>query len=462
MKEKYDNNETYHLILTGGPGTGKSEVIKGIKAIYQPHELLVTATTGVAAANIHASTVYSELGLPVKSLRNHPLDKDAAKKLQQKLKGVKCIIVDEFSFMGQKTLAWLHKRCVTATGSAHDVPFGNMSIILVGDIWQLPPVAAKALWKQPNPKKPLCMEGYVLYKHTFKACVYLTKNERIQEGMTDKEKQAAQKFATILAQLKCGQVSFKQYQSLVPYFTVNNPTKKNDNKWNNCIRLFATNEKRRSYNIQKLKELRTPVARIAATHFPVARRKKLEKIGSEEFMGLETELILRVGSRIMYRINTCTKAGLANSSMGTVVAICYKTGAPPELPDFIVVEFDNYTGPQWSKNQNDGIDRKKWVPIIPITVFHDRIRSYGRRQLPINVSFGITIHKSQSLTLEKSVLDIGTKAVRGLSYVAYSRHRNLKDSLVEPFPYSRLSKEASLKGFADLKVEDARLKKLTL
>ena len=465
VKEKYDNNETYHLILTGGPGTGKSEVIKGIKAIYQPHELLVTATTGVAAANINATTIHSELRLPVKSLRNHPLDKDAAKKLQAKLKGVKCIIVDEFSFMGQKTLAWLHKRCVTATGSAYDVAFGNISIILVGDIWQLPPVAAKALWKQPSLIKPphaLCIEGYVLYKHTFKACVYLTKNERIQEGMTDKAKKKAEDFATVLEKLKTGDVEFEDYNKLfVPYFKGNHPQGKQDN-FKNCIRLFATNVKRRSYNNKKLKELRTPVARIKAEHSPKTKGRKLEKIESEEFMGLESELILRVGSRVMYKINTCTKAGLANSSMGTVVAICYKTGVPPALPDFIVVDFDDYSGPRWCENQNDGIDRRKWVPVVPVTRLHDSIKTYARRQLPITVSFGITIHKSQSLTLEKSILDIGTKAVRGLSYVAYSRHRNLKDSLVEPFPYSRLLKEASLKGFADLKAEDARLKKLTL
>ena len=179
-------------------------------------------------------------------------------------------------------------------------------------------------------------------------------------------------------------------------------------------------------------------------------------------MGLESELILRVGSRVMYKINTCTKAGLANSSMGTVVAICYKSEVPPALPDFIVVDFDDYSGPRWCENENDGIDRRRWVPIIPVTRNHDSIKTYVRRQLPITVSFGITVHKSQSLTLKESVLDIGNKATRGLSYVAYSRHRNLEDSLVEPFSYERLRKEKVSKSFESLRKEDGRLRKIAL
>ena len=275
IREKYNNNETYHLIITGGPGTGKSEVIKGIRCIYKPHELLVTATTGVAVANIHATTIHSELQLPVRSLRNHALKGVAAKNLQIKLKGVKCIIVDEYSFIGQKTLAWLHKRCVTGTGSETNASFGNISIILVGDIWQLPPVGDTPLWIRPVPTKTSAsrIEGYILYREAFKQCVYLTKNERIQKGMSDKAKKKAEDFETMLGKLKIGDVQLEDYKKLfVPYFKGNHPQEKEE-RFKNCIRLFPTNEKRSSYNNKKLKELRTPVARIKAEHIPKTKGK---------------------------------------------------------------------------------------------------------------------------------------------------------------------------------------------
>ena len=46
--------------------------------------------------------------------------------------------------------AWINRRCKQATGNL-TVPFGGMSIILVGDIAQLPPVTDQVLYHtRPN------------------------------------------------------------------------------------------------------------------------------------------------------------------------------------------------------------------------------------------------------------------------------------------------------------------------
>ena len=51
------------------------------------------------------------------------------------------------------------------------------------------------------------------------------------------------------------------------------------------------------------------------------------QIEPKDFSGLQAELFLAPGARVMLRQNLWTEAGLANGSMGTVVDIVYKPGA---------------------------------------------------------------------------------------------------------------------------------------
>ena len=55
------------------------------------------------------------------------------------------MLIDEYSMLGQTLLGWIDKRCRQATGQQDEV-FGNISIILIGDPAQLPPVADKPLY----------------------------------------------------------------------------------------------------------------------------------------------------------------------------------------------------------------------------------------------------------------------------------------------------------------------------
>lgn len=153
----------------------------------------------------------------------------------------------------------------------------------------------------------------------------------------------------------------------------------------------------------------------------------------------------------MLASNLWVEAGLVNGSMGTVTAICYKSGqAPPSLPVSIMIHFDSYSGPTYP----DGT-----VPITPVR------RSWSmsgvqcsRLQLPLKLAWAVTIHKAQGLTLDKVVIDVGKKEFSsGLTFVACSRVRHL---FHPPFPFQRLANLSRSQRLQERLREDSRLQQL--
>ena len=92
------------------------------------------------------------------------------------LEDVNYLIIDEFSVIGQNMFGWINRRCRPAT-SISTVPFGGMSIILVGDIAQLPPITDQVLY-HTKPKSELAVEGYCMYKN-FDTVVKFEINEKL-------------------------------------------------------------------------------------------------------------------------------------------------------------------------------------------------------------------------------------------------------------------------------------------
>ena len=70
-------------------------------------------------------------------------------RLQVRLEGKSFLIVDEMSMIGHKMLSSLDNRLRAGTGKA-DIPFGGMSVILMGDFGQLPPVGNRPMYVSGN------------------------------------------------------------------------------------------------------------------------------------------------------------------------------------------------------------------------------------------------------------------------------------------------------------------------
>ena len=132
--------------------------------------------------------------------------------------------------------------------------------------------------------------------------------------------------------------------------------------------------------------------------------------------------------KVMLTSNLWVHAGFFNGALGKVISIFYSIDSkPPALPSFVVVDFRQYRGTPWD------ISHPTYVPIPPIT-------RGARRQIPLQMAWALTIHKSQGMTLDKATIDIGTKERQGLTFTAISRVRSLADIQINPaFPFSRIA-----------------------
>ena len=181
-----------------------------------------------------------------------------------------------------------------------------------------------------------------------------------------------------------------------------------------------------------------------------------KKAGAEIAHGLEAELVMARGVRVILTTNLWTTAGLVNGALETVQDILYREDqGPPFLPIAIHISFDKYTGPVITSSE--GI---KVVPIAPIQrSWEGKVGSLcTRMQVPIRLAWAVTVHKSQGLTLDKAVIDIGNNEfTAGLTFVAVSRVRELEDIIFKPFNFERLQRIKECKRIRERKEEELRL-----
>ena len=146
----------YCLFLSGPGGVGKSHVVKlihtdTVKLLQRAHQItaedvpiLLTAATSIAAHNINGITVHSAFMLNDRKTTHSTycgLGADTLNTLQLHLEQLMVVIIDEISMIGAETLYKIHMRLQEIKGLSYsNTRFGNVTIIAVGDLYQLPPL----------------------------------------------------------------------------------------------------------------------------------------------------------------------------------------------------------------------------------------------------------------------------------------------------------------------------------
>ena len=449
VRKSVNNDSQLLLIVNGTAGTGKSYAISAISHALSASFVVRCAFTAKAAYLIRGSTLHSQFQLPVEqgSRSFCPLQGKSLVDFQKKFELVKLVIIDEYSMLGKPMLAKIDLRLRQA--KACNRLFGGISVVLVGDPAQLPPVMDSTLYSE-SCKAKYSNEGAMAYSQ-FRKVITL---DQLQRQVVEEGDERQQLFLQTLTNIRNGKVTeadFHLLKSLVP----NRNTDYQQGRFSEAIRLYATNEKVDSYNYFKLQILNQPITRLVARNTPYSAKK----FSSEVFRGIQNDLFLCVGAKVTLLTNILPRSGLTNGSQGTVVDIIYMEGKKPneDLPNFIVVYFPEYTGAQFFEDES----YKNYIPLPPMKIDSEDHRC-SRLQFPVRLAYALTIHKSQGQTLNRLYCDLGTKEMTtGLTFVALSRVRHVRDLTVEEFSFGRLVAINKSKLLAARLAEERRLEQLS-
>ncbi|OXV10490.1 hypothetical protein Egran_01749, partial [Elaphomyces granulatus] len=150
--------------------------------------------------------------------------------------------------------------------------------------------------------------------------------------------------------------------------------------------------------------LNSPALDVIASHQGIGA----EKASSQGAGNLSKSFPVCVGCRVMLTRNVWTEVGLFNGAQGTVYDIGWALGADPlrEPPVVIMVAFDKYDGPPYVVDGSELRDVKGRlvVPILRVQQdFNLKGNTCSRMQFPLVISYAITVHMSQSVTLSQVV-----------------------------------------------------------
>ena len=336
----------YRLFLSGAGGVGKTHVIRLIHSDtrkllalsnqIKPSDVtvLLTAPTGVASFNIGGMTIHSALliyggkyGKGVESVAFEKLNT-----LRSKLENLHLLVIDEVSMVGSDMLLNIHKRLDEIKGVSGDsILFGNVCILAVGDLYQLPPVKQQQIFT--DVRNPLAKLSGSLWKDNFMF-------HELTEIMRQKDDV---EFAQLLGRVRLGHCTEKDIQILQSREILPDDPEYPDD----ALHVFAKNCDVDERNENKLNTLAPDVNQRIKIH---ASDDKTDSTGLVDFSnsqtsqkrsdtaGLHTVLVLAIGARVMLTYNIDTSDGLVNGVLGIVQGIIKNTA---NRVSTVLVKFDN-------------------------------------------------------------------------------------------------------------------------
>ncbi|WP_027234335.1 ATP-dependent DNA helicase [Leisingera caerulea] len=371
------------VFLTGGAGSGKSEVIREF-ARRNPNRVTVhLGTTGNAAQMIGGQTLHSFFGLGGKIHTPHDLRVDD--RVKKRIRMAKCFILDEISMARIDHFQGIRDRLFGAARGFGD--FAGYQLIVVGDFAQLPPVI-------PRHELQALDALYGAGNHFAFQSRYWSGLKEVE--LTSIHRQADDlEFAAWLNEMRKGQVpDLSLINSRV------GPPEAG------ATRLVATNDAATRINIEAMNRLPGGRYRIEG---------EVKDTFDPRMMRVPPKMMLKPGTRVVICANDM-KAGYTNGSAGTLVRCERDSKTRPVA----VVKLDS--------GEEVTVTQHKWENVryeasVDGTMERRVVGTY--RQLPLLPGWAITIHRSQGMSLDSLHVDTRGSFAPGQAYVALSRATRL-------------------------------------
>ena len=439
-------SEPIYAFLTGGAGVGKSVVIKclyqtlyrilNLKEGEDPDDkrILLCAFTGKAAYNINGSTISSAFMERFKQ-SNQTLSCDQLNTFRSRFKKLSVVIIDEISMVSNNKLSFIDQRLQQLTGTK--VPFGGISVIAVGDLYQLQPVADS--WIFQDLSKNASVFSPNLWKEHFKMF-------ELTEIMRQKDDH---NFAQMLNRLRTNDLTEEDEQT-IQSCTVDPET---NNYPKTAPHIFAENSYMDVFNKKMMSSFNAPKVSIDChdslcfENISSERRKsilnKVTSLDISKTMGLQQCVTIVLEMIYDVTVNLDTEDGLNNGSPCIAKYIEHKQHKTSR-PSIIWVQFEDI---KIGQNRRDKYKRKgfyheginhSWTPIFDVERTFVYLSKYTIRriQFPLQPSAGRSVYRAQGTTVDELVIDLSQKVVRQkahLHYVALSRVRSIKNLYILNF-----------------------------
>ena len=319
----------YYLFLSGPGGVGKSHVVKlihtdTVKLLQCAQQItaddipiLLTAATGVAAHNINGITIHSAFMLNDRKSSHstyYGLGADTLNTLQLHLKQLMVLIIDEISMIGAETLYKIHMCLQQIKGLNYsDTRFGNVTIIAVGDLYQLPPLKDKKIYDVPGSNydpNPICLHGS-LWQENFNF-------HELKHIVRQKDQQ----FAQLLNRVRKAQITDDDESTLKQRVT----TLDNPEHFTDALHVYGTNHQSDQYNATMLEKLTTHKHIIRSSDITKDRHThqvqlSLEGMKRTDTGGLSGTLTVAENAFVRLTSNIDVADGLANGIRGIIRSI---------------------------------------------------------------------------------------------------------------------------------------------
>ena len=456
-------DEPVYAFLTGGAGVGKSVVIR---ALYQSlfrilnlkdgenpddKRILLCAYMGFAAFNISGQTICSAFHRKMYQKGTNHLAADELNTFRIKYRHLKIIIIDEISMVGNMTLSFIDTRLQQLMGTKE--VFGGLSVIAVGDLYQLKPVGDYLI--SLDLKKGASSLGRNLWKELF------TMYELV-DIMRQKDDLA---FAQLLNRLRLNEMTEEDKQKLQTRVV----DRETGDYPKDALHLFAQNYYVDQHNDTILSQL--PGEKyvischdsVVSANIPANRHQSLiDKLPKDygQTGQLKKSLTVVVGMIVVHTANVDVEDGLTNGATGVVKHIDFRWMEGTNRPSIIWVLFDDPRVGRATREKNrkfyNSSIHADWTPVFETQrTFIHNYKTFQRSQFPVTPASGKTVYKAEGATVDKVVVDLSQKETRKIPhihYVAFSRVKKLEDL------YILNMNEAAMALDDDVNIEMKRLR----